>query len=167
MGPTGSGKGTLLSNLKENHPEFIFPVSCTTRPVKRAGEKEGDTYYFITTEEFQARIDRGDFLEWASYGGNLYGTPRSEIIEPLKAGKILVREVEVQGVRKIRATLPRENLFIIFVDAGSWEELEIRVRKRAPITEEEIEKRRKRYDDETSFKGEADFVIKNKDIIRK
>ncbi|HEX2615726.1 MAG TPA: hypothetical protein VHL10_09545 [Nitrososphaera sp.] len=162
IGPTGSGKGTLLAHARNTIPELIFPVSCTTR-VMRPGEIEGQTYYFVTQEEFEQRIANGEFLEWAEYGGNRYGTLKSEILPAIAEGKTVIREIEVQGARQIQGILPHEQLRIIYIDAGTWDELERRIRARAPIGQPEIEARRRRYEDETSFKQQAAVVIANPD----
>lgn len=162
IGPTGSGKGTLLEEVRKNIPDLVFPVSCTTR-VMRPGEVEGQTYYFVSRDEFEARRERGEFLEWAEYGHNLYGTLRSEILPAVEEGKTVIREIEVQGARQIQQILPRDLLRIIYVDAGSWEDLERRITLRAPIGAPELEARRKRYEDETSFKAQADIVVENRD----
>jgi guanylate kinase len=162
IGPTGSGKGTLLAHVRERVPGLVYPVSCTTRTM-RPGEVSGQTYYFVTPQEFEQRIQAGEFLEWAEYGHNRYGTLRSEIIPALEEGKTVLREVEVQGARQIQQMLPPENLRIIYIDAGSWEELERRIKLRAPIGAPELEARRKRYEDETSFKAQATAVIENRD----
>jgi guanylate kinase len=162
IGPTGSGKGTLLAYVREQIPTLIFPVSCTTRAM-RPGEVSGQTYYFVSPEEFERRVQAGEFLEWAEYGHNRYGTLKSEIIPALEEGKTVIREIEVQGARQIQQLLPPENLRIIYIDAGSWEELERRIKARAPIGAPELEARRKRYEDETSFKAQAAAVIRNPD----
>ncbi len=162
VGPTGSGKSALLSHLYAQMPEIVSPVSCTTR-APRPGEVSGEKYYFISKEEFEQREDRGDFLEWAVYGGNYYGTLKSEIVPAIEAGKLVVREVEVQGARQIQKMIPKERLSVIFINAGSWDNLEKRVRARAPITEVELLARRKRYEDETTFMQEADVVVENPD----
>ena len=160
VGPTGSGKGTLLKHIAGTVPGLVFPRSCTTR-APRPGEKDGETYFFLNAKEFERRIEAGDFLEYASYGGNWYGTLKSEILPAVKHGKTVVREVEVQGARQIQAKIPAEKLRIVYVDAGSWEELERRILARAPIGQPELIARRKRYEDETSFKQEATVVISN------
>ncbi len=162
IGPTGSGKGTLLEEVRKNIPDLVFPVSCTTR-VMRPGEVEGQTYYFVSRDEFETRRERGEFLEWAEYGHNLYGTLRSEILPAVEEGKTVIREIEVQGARQIQQILSRDLLRIIYVDAGSWEDLERRIMLRAPIGAPELEARRKRYEDETSFKAQADIVVENRD----
>jgi guanylate kinase len=162
IGPSGSGKSALLSYLHTQKPDIVFPRSCTTR-APRPGEVEGEKYFFVTKEEFERREATGDFLEWASYGGNYYGTLKGEILPNLETGKTVVREVEVQGARQIQAKVPPEALGIIFIDAGSWESLERRIRSRAPITEVELLARRKRYEDETTFKDHATIVVENPD----
>lgn len=162
IGPTGSGKGTLLKHIATAVPGLVFPRSCTTR-APRPGEKDGETYFFVSPDEFERRIEAGDFLEYASYGGNWYGTLKSEILPAVEEGKTVVREVEVQGARQIREKFPADILRIVYVDAGSWEELERRILARAPIEQPELIARRKRYEDETSFKKEAAVVVTNRD----
>lgn len=160
VGPSGSGKGSILSYLRHIFPQIPFAISCTTR-APRPGEENGSIYYFVTEEEFRARIAKGEFVEWASYGGHLYGTLKSEIIAPMEEGRVVIREVDVQGARTLQKLLPKENLTVIFLDAGSWEEMERRITERAPIASEELIKRRERYIDERTFLEEADHVISN------
>ena len=162
IGASGSGKGALLKHAKAAHPEIVFPVSCTTRAM-RPGEKDGETYHFVLNEEFTRRIDAGEFLEWAEYGGARYGTLKSEIITPLEEGKLVMREVEVQGVRQLRNIIPAENLVTIYIHAGEWTDIERRIRGRAPISEEELALRKHRYEDEHPFINEADYVVENFD----
>jgi guanylate kinase len=158
IGPTGSGKSVLISDVKERFPNLVFTTSCTTRE-KRPGH-ENSSYQFLTKEGFEHRIASGDFLEWAQYGANYYGTPRDEVLHALDHGKMLIKEMEVQGVRQVQEHLP-DDLVLIYIDAGTWDELERRVRARAPMSEEELQKRKKRYEDEFPFKEHADFVIEN------
>lgn len=129
----------------------------------RPGEASGQTYYFVTPGEFDQRLKAGEFLEWAEYGHNRYGTLKSEILPAVAAGKTVIREIEVQGARQIQQILPAQDLRIIYIDAGSWDELERRIRARAPMAQPEIEARRKRYEDETSFKAQATVVIQNRE----
>lgn len=158
----GGGKSTLINYLRTTDLDISFAVSCTSRPM-RPGEVEGENYYFLTPEEFERRIKAGEFLEWIQQdGGRYYGTLKSEILEKVKAGNVVVREVEIRGARVIRDLLPPENLSIIFVTAGSWEEMAKRIKERAPITEEELEHRRQRYEREVVFRDEADYVIENR-----
>jgi guanylate kinase len=160
VGPTGSGKGTLIEHIQKLYPEIIFPVACTTRAM-RPGDVEGREFFFVTKEEFERRIAIGDFLEWAQYGGNYYGSPKDGVLPYLAEGKILVDELDVQGARQVKAIIPSDQLATIFIDAGLWDDLQRRVRARAPITEAELEKRKQRYEDEMSFKDEATYVVKN------
>lgn len=160
VGPSGSGKNTLINHVLKIHPEFKFVVSATTRN-KRQGEIEGVTRYFFTKEEFEKKIENNEFIEWAEYGGNLYGTPKSEVIKPLEGGKLLINEIEVQGARIIKNLLPKENLFIIFTKAGTWDELVKRILERGPMSDDELSKRHSRFSDEMTFEKEADYVILN------
>lgn len=161
VGPSGSGKSALLSHLAHEMSDVVFPVSCTTRAL-RPGEVEGEKYLFVSKDEFERRREAGEFLEWAPYGGNYYGTLKAPILQALQEGKTVVREVEVQGARQIQQ-LMQEGLGIIFIDAGSWENLERRIQARAPMSEVELLARRKRYEDETTFKDQASIVIANPD----
>ncbi len=160
IGPTGSGKSTLMKYGMSLYPELTIPYSYTTR-ARRADHIENDHYRFLSAEEFTQKIGAGEFLEWAEYGGNYYGTLKAEVMSDLEAGQVLLKEVEVQGARQIRELLPKEQLVTVFIDAGPWKELEERVRARAPISEEELEKRKQRYEDELTFMSEADVVIRN------
>jgi guanylate kinase len=127
----------------------------------RAGEVAGEHYYFLSRDEFQKKADAGDFLEWAEYGGNLYGTLENEVLPLIHIGKTALKELEVQGARQIREKILQDTLAIIFVNAGSWDEMEARIRARAPISETELQKRKERYEDEMNFMPEADFTIEN------
>jgi len=159
VGPSGSGKGTLINHIRPLFPSLAYPKSCTTR-APRGGDSDGH-YIFLSADKFKQRADGGDFLEWAEYGGNYYGTLASEVLPLLSEGKIALKELEVQGARQVREKIPRESLVIIFVNAGSWSEMEKRIRGRAPITEAELGRRKLRYEDEMNFMKEADFVIAN------
>jgi len=163
MAPSGSGKGFLISYLRlmfADTPQVHFAVSCTTR-IPRPGEIDGHVYHFVSREKFEADIHHDMFLEWAEYSGNLYGTPREEIVKPLREGKVVVREVELQGVLAIREQIPPENRTIIFIDGGAWDILRERIIARAPISVGELEQRRQRYLEEVSSKAFADIVLDN------
>jgi guanylate kinase len=159
VGPSGSGKGTLINHARPLFPALIYPKSCTTRG-KRGGESDRN-YYFLTQDEFASRIAKGDFLEWAEYGGNRYGTLKSEVIPLLTEGKTALKELEVQGARQVREKLPKDELVIVFVNAGPWGDMEKRIRERADMPEPELESRKARYEDEMSFMHEADFIVEN------
>lgn len=159
-GPSGVGKGTLINMLREKHPEWEFPPSCTTRS-PRPGEVEGETYFFVTQEEFSTRIEAGEFLEWAEvHGGNRYGTLRHKLVDPISEGKVVIREFDVQGYLQARERLPREDFVSIFVapEHGEQELIE-RILKRAPMPKEEIERRMVSTRKELAQSGEYDHVI--------
>jgi guanylate kinase len=160
MAPTGSGKGTLINYVKEVFPEVHITVSCTTRE-KRPGEQEGREYYFISNEEFDTKIRNEEFLEWAHFGLNRYGTLVSEILPYLAAGEVVIAEIELQGVEQLHRLLTPEQVTTVYIDAGSWEVLRKRALARAPMTEEELEKRYERYLVEVEAKKIADIIIDN------
>jgi len=104
-GPSGVGKGTLIRGLRERVPELELSVSATTR-APRLGEIDGVDYVFLDQEEFERRVQEGDFVEHARYSGNRYGTLRSELERRMAAGRPVVLEIEVQGARQVRAAMP-------------------------------------------------------------
>ncbi len=161
VGPSGSGKGTLISHAKDVFKNIVFPKSATTRAL-RGGDSDKN-YLFYSTDEFKKLAEQGAFLEWAEYGGHYYGTPFKEIEPVLTGGTFALKELEVQGARQIQRTLPKEELVIIFVHAGTWPEMVARIKKRADMSEDELMKRKERYEDEISFMKEADYVIENPD----
>ncbi|MBT6068209.1 guanylate kinase [Candidatus Peregrinibacteria bacterium] len=158
LGPSGSGKGTVLEFLKQEHPEFIFPLSCTTRP-SRPTEKDGEVYRFISLEEFKEKIENDEFLEYAFiHDMHYYGTLKKPIMDALQEGRIVVREVDVQGVRSIRELLPPEQLVTIFLRAD-WDSLEHRIRNRAPISDEELAERHESFLKEMAWQDECDYKV--------
>lgn len=160
MAPSGSGKGLLIDHIRSTLPEVYFAISCTTR-APRPGEIDGETYYFLSNEEFDQKIQNGEFLEWAEFSGNRYGTLKSEIIDPMKEGKVVLREVELQGILAIRELVPAANRTIVYIEAGSWETLKHRICARAPMSAEHLELRYQRYLEESKWKAFADVIIEN------
>lgn len=161
LGPSGSGKGTVMEYLKKNFPEFKFPPSYTTREM-RPGEVEGEVYHFVSEEEFKRKISEGKFLEWAIvHEDNYYGTKKEEILDALEAGQNVAREVDVQGVKSIRKILGKENVITLFITTPSWEELKERILSRADMTDEELKKREESYKDELKFAEECDYKVEN------
>ena len=160
IGPTGSGKGTLIRHATEQFTGLTFLDSYTTRQ-PRPDVVESVRYRFISVEEFRVRIERGDFLEWAEFSGNFYGTLKKDVEEGLTNGKIFIKEMDLQGVHQTKRILPREDVVTIFINGGSWEELAARARRRAPMSEEELALRRARYEIEMASMSEADTVISN------
>jgi len=160
MGPTGSGKGSIISYIREQFPEVYFSISCTTR-APRPGEEHGVDYYFIDRAEFERRVEAHEFLEWAEFGGNLYGTLKSEVVERLVDGQIVINEIELQGIEILKDILTPEHRTVIYIEAGDWETLQARAQARAPISEEELAGRHERYLIEIQAKPYADIVINN------
>ena len=128
-GPSGVGKGTLVARLLERHPGLWLSVSATTR-APRAGEEEGRHYFFLDRAAFERQVAAGGFLEWAEFAGNLYGTPRGAVQQRLDAGQPVLLEIELEGARQVRRSFPAG--FQVLLQPPSFEELERRIRGRAP-----------------------------------
>ncbi len=160
-GPSGVGKGTLIRRLRERMPELSLSTSATTRP-PRPGEVDGRDYHFLTGEEFQRRVERGDFLEHATYAGNRYGTLRSEIERAGDAG--LVLEIEVEGARQVRRALPAA--VQVFIEPPSEAALERRLVGRGTDTPKQITGRLARAREELEAAGEFSHRIVNDDLER-
>jgi guanylate kinase len=160
-GPSGVGKGTLVRALLARHPELWLSVSATTR-APRPGEVEGEHYFFLSLERFARQVEEGGFLEWASFAGNRYGTPRSAVEEKLAAGRPVLLEIEVEGARQVRRTCPAGRQ--IFVAPPSFTELERRIRGRGTDGEEAIQRRLDRAREELAAAAEFDAVLVNDDL---
>lgn len=159
LGPSGSGKGTVINFLRKEFPEAVFPLSCTTR-TPRPGEKDGHVYHFLAKEEFQKKIAGGEFLEWAVvHHDNYYGTLKQPILDALAAGKTVIREVDMQGVKSIKKLLPNDQVKAIFITAPSWVNLKKRILGRSNIPEEELKQREESFKKEMEFSRECDFVV--------
>jgi guanylate kinase len=163
-GPSGVGKGTLINHLRETQPTWVFPPSCTTR-APRPGEVDGETYFFITPEEFEAKIAVGDFLEYAHvHGETYYGTLREKILDPVRHGKTVIREFDVQGFTQARERLNREDFVSIFLrPAEDLDTLVRRIKERAPIAEEELSKRVASMQKELALADIYDYQIFSED----
>lgn len=160
-GPSGVGKGTLVRALLAVHPELWLSVSATTRS-PRPGEVEGEHYFFLSPERFARQVADGGFLEWASFAGNRYGTPRVAVEEKLAAGRPVLLEIEVEGARQVRRTFPAGRQ--IFVAPPSFAELERRIRGRGTDGEEAIQRRLGRARAELAAAAEFDAVLVNDDL---
>jgi len=140
-GPSGAGKGTLITEMKKKHSDFVYPISMTTRDM-RPGEQDGESYYYTLKEDFEKRIAAGEFLEWANvHHQNYYGTLKAPITEAVESGKIVVREVDVQGFHAISELVPKSNLLTIFIKVESLDVLISRIKKRSHLTEDEVKRR--------------------------
>ncbi|HMH80793.1 MAG TPA: guanylate kinase [Candidatus Acidoferrum sp.] len=161
-GPSGSGKSTLVQRLLQM-PGTMASRSCTTR-MRRATEATGKCYDFVTTEEFEAMVSRGEFLEYARvFGRHSYGTPKKWLEESRARGLDLVLEIDVQGAAQVKEKLPES--VAIFILPPSRAELERRLRGRAQDSDEEIVRRLARARDEIAAFGKYyDFCVMNRDV---
>lgn len=161
-GPSGAGKTSVVNALKAE-PAIVFSVSATTRPMRK-GEHAGVDYHFLSRKEFERRCDAGEFLEWAEYSGNLYGTLRAPMQEALNAGKIFVLEIEVEGTRQIRDSAI-DGLFV-FITPPSEAVLRQRLESRGQNSSEDIERRLEIARREMKAKDLYDHVVENHELDR-
>jgi guanylate kinase len=157
-GPSGVGKGTLIRLLLERCPGLQLSVSATTRQ-PREGEVNGREYHFLTREDFDARVERGEFIEHAEYAGNRYGTLRSELERPARG---IVLEIEIQGARQVRETLPEA--YQVFIAPPSLDALRERLEGRASDTDEQIARRLEVAPVEMAAQQEFRKVVVNADL---
>ena len=162
-GPSGVGKGTLVAELRQRVPSLGLTVSATTRN-PREGEKEGVSYYFLSEEEFERRVQDGEFLEWANVHGNRYGTLRSEAERLLDEGRSVVLEIDVQGGLNVRKVRP--DTVLVFIEPPSAEELERRLRGRGTEDETTIRLRLSNAAAELAASADYDEHIVNDDLDR-
>ncbi|MGK2879213.1 MAG: guanylate kinase [Solirubrobacterales bacterium] len=156
-GPSGVGKGTVIRALRARHPELGLSVSATTR-APREGEVDGEHYHFLTPEEFDRRVSAGDFVEHAAYSGNRYGTLRSELERNAEQGGVVL-EIELQGARQVRASMPEARQ--IFITPPTPETLRERLVGRGTDSLEAIERRLKVAEEELAAQGEFEHVVVN------
>ncbi len=161
-GPTAVGKGTVAAEVRATHPEVWISVSATTRR-PRPGEVNGVHYWFVSDEEFDEMVARDELLEWAVvHKAARYGTPRRPVEEALVAGRPAMLEIDLQGARQVRGTMP-EALFV-FLKPPSWEELVRRLVGRGTETEEERARRLDTARDELAAEPEFDVTIVNHEV---
>lgn len=160
-GSSGVGKGTVIKEFLQRHPEFKLSVSCTTRS-PREGEVHGINYFFLSKDEFKSCIDNNEFLEWAEFSGNMYGTQKAYVETKLAEGKNLILEIDTQGALNVKKIMPDAQL--IFILPPSLEELEARLRGRHTETEEAIQKRLQTVKSEMENSKHFDFQIVNDSI---
>ena len=157
-GPSGVGKGTLIRGLMERLPQLELSVSATTR-APRPGEREGVEYHFLTREEFDRRVAAGEFVEHADYAGRSYGTLRSELEQRVARGEPVVLEIEVQGARQVRETVP--NAVQVFIAPPSLDALRTRLVGRGTDDGEEVERRLRVATEELTAQPEFAHVVVN------
>ena len=157
-GPSGAGKGTLVSLVRERRHDLDLTVSATTRK-PREGEIDGVSYHFISEEEFTRRVDAGEFLEWAHVHGHRYGTLKSEVDERMARGHSVILEIDIQGGMNVRKVYP--DAVLLFIIPPSAEELERRLRGRGSEREEDIALRLENAKREMAMKDSYDTIIIN------
>jgi guanylate kinase len=162
-GPSGAGKGTLIKGLLARSDRYVVAISATTRP-RRVGEQEGREYYFLSNDEFQRRVDAGEFLEYVAYAGGRYGTLEFEVNRLLATGKGVILELEVEGAFAVRRRRPDATL--VFVCPPSFEDLERRLRARATDSAGEIEVRLAIAREQLRERDQFDIEIINDDAER-
>jgi guanylate kinase len=162
-GPSGVGKGTLIARLLQRVPDLELSISATTR-APREGEADGRDYHFLSPEEFDRRIRDEDFLEFATYSGNRYGTLRSEVERRLSAGRSVVLEIEVQGARQVRAAM-RESVQV-FIAPPDPAALRQRLLARGTDSAEAIDARLEVAEQELAAQDEFRHRVVNDDLDR-
>lgn len=157
-GPSGVGKGTLVDLVMSRVVGLVRSVSVTTR-LPRPGEVEGQSYFFRDRATFDAMVERNEFMEWAEFAGNCYGTPKSWVNAQLKAGHDVLLELEVQGARQIHSQSPAA--ILIFISPPNFNELEERLRARATETAEIILVRLQKAKQELQEKNVFQYEVVN------
>ena len=158
-GPTAVGKGSVAAEIRSGHPEVWISVSATTR-APRPGEINGVHYWFVSEAEFDSMIERDELLEWAQvHGAARYGTPRGPVDEALRTGLPAMLEIDLQGARQVRQTMP--GALFVFLAPPSWEELVRRLVGRGTETEAERERRLETARSELAAETEFDVTIVN------
>lgn len=162
-GPSGVGKSSVVAEVVRRWPQLFVSVSVTTRP-PRAEERPDEHYHYVDRATFARMIERGEFLEYAEYAGNFYGTPAGPVRQALAAGRSTLLEIEVQGARQIRAAMP--DALLVMLVPPSWEVLDCRLSDRG--TEDPVvrERRLRVAREELAAAGEFDATVVNDDVQR-
>ncbi|MGA5819302.1 guanylate kinase [Kitasatospora sp. NPDC094028] len=160
-GPSGVGKSTVVAHMRKMHPEVWLSVSATTRH-PRPGEKNGVQYHFVDNDEFDKLVANGELLEWAEFAGNRYGTPRAAVLEKLERGEPVLLEIDLQGARQVRESMPEAQL--VFLAPPSWDELVRRLTGRGTEPQDVIEKRLEAARVELAAEPEFDSTLVNHSV---
>lgn len=160
-GPSGAGKGSVISNLLECYDNVWLSISMTSRAI-RANDIPNQTYYFVTKEEFEERIKNGVFLEYATYNGNYYGTPRDKINEKLEQGIDVILEIEIQGALKVKELVP--DAIFIFILPPSMKELKRRLVNRGTDSMDKILERFQTAYKEINEVTKYNYVVINDEL---
>lgn len=161
--PSGTGKTTIIKRIKELRPEIRFSISAATRN-PRGIEVNGKDYYFISREEFQKKIEAGEFVEWEEVFGNLYGTLKSELVDTIARGEDVILEIDVKGALNVKSQFPEA--ILIFLMPPSFDELVARLTGRNTEGPEELKRRISRAELEFSFKEKFDHCVVNNELDR-
>ncbi|HIQ56505.1 TPA: guanylate kinase [Candidatus Gracilibacteria bacterium] len=165
IGPSGVGKGSIISAIKEEweNKNFIFPVTATTR-IPREGEIHNKDYIFMTKKEFELGLTQDEFIEHAIvHNINYYGLPKKEVFAALERGDNVIRELDIQGLWNLQKIIPKDNLFSIFIMPPSIASLEARIRSRSTLPEEEITRRLETAKEEILNAKKCDAIIVSHD----
>lgn len=161
-GPTAVGKGTVVAQLRQRHPEIMVSCSATTRQ-PRPGEIEGRDYFFVSEDDFDRMIEEGQLLEWALvHGSARYGTPRGPVEAAAAAGKTVILEIELQGAMQVRQTMPGASF--VFLSPPSWDELVRRLVGRGTETPQQRERRLATARIELAHADDFDYVVVNDEL---
>ena len=160
-GPSGVGKSTVVRRLRRDHPELWVSVSVTTRH-PRPGERDGREYHFVDGARFDDLVADGELIEWAYFAGNRYGTPRTPVRARLAAGMPVLLEIDLQGARQIRASMP--DAVQVFLAPPSWDELERRLIGRGTEAPDVVDRRLAAARIELAAESEFDISIDNLDV---
>ena len=159
--PSGSGKTTIAKAVLQHHPSIVFSVSATTRPI-RTGEVEGKDYFFLTSEEFEAKVQQGDLVEWEEIYGNYYGTLKSEIDRALSAGKVMLFDVDVKGALSIKKHYPEA--LLIFIKTPDVQTLKERLTNRKTEDDGTLKRRLERVPMELNLGEQFDYRVVNDNL---
>ena len=161
-GPSGVGKGTINKQLLQLVDDVTYSISATTRP-PRKHETDGENYFFLSKEEFIAKREHGDFLEWAEVYGNYYGTPRENVENLLATKKTVVLEIDTMGAMQIKKAMPKAVL--VFILPPSFAELEKRLKNRSTETDAVMARRLAAFKQEVALLKEYDYAVVNEDVL--
>ena len=165
-GPSGVGKNCVRQEIiKTGKVDLTYSISMTTRE-KREKEVDGVDYYFVSKEEFQKNIEAGNFLEWASFVGNYYGTPKDKVEELRNAGKNVFLEIEINGANQVMSKVHDDRMISIFLMPPNVKALENRIRKRQTESEEIIQERLQKGMKEMTMTANYDYIVINDKVTR-
>lgn len=157
-GPSGAGKGTICSAVREKYPDLEYSISMTTR-APRNGEMEGVSYFFRTDEQFKRLVEEDDFLEYARVYDHYYGTPKKYVLDKIQAGRSVLLEIDIQGAMQVKKRYPKG--VFVYIVPPSLEILSQRIHARGTDSEEVIQNRLAQITNELSMMHQYDYVVVN------